>query len=344
MPVTLIVCPAAPACTVGGETSVMNGAGLFVALAAGVLVIVAVADGVAVGPEMTNVSALLAPPPGEGLNTVTVALPALMMSLAVMFAVSVPPSTKVVIRLVPFQRTIELGVKFAPTTVNSKTAPPALADDGVMEINPGTRLGVPVGVAGVPTVKLSEFDVPPPGAGLYTAMSYVPAAEKSVEVMNAFSSVLETYVVERGVPSQCATESGINPDPVSVTYCPTLPVGTLLGLLVNRNGAGLATVAVGVLLGVLLGVRVGVKVGCAVAVGTDVLVPVGTGVLVGAGVLVLPPPPPPPPVCVFVAAEVSVSVGVVVGVLVQEFSVPVAVAVPAPGVAVFEHPGVAEAV
>jgi len=52
---------------------------------------------------IVKVFAALVPPPGVGLNTVTLAVPAFFMSAAGTVAVSDVLFTNVVVRLVPFQ-------------------------------------------------------------------------------------------------------------------------------------------------------------------------------------------------------------------------------------------------
>jgi hypothetical protein len=81
------------------------------------------------------------PPPGVGLNTVTVALPALATSAALIAAVSCVGDTYVVVRLVPFQRTAELGTKFVPFTVSVNAPLPADAVVGAMLVVVGTGFG-----------------------------------------------------------------------------------------------------------------------------------------------------------------------------------------------------------
>src|SRR5207244_2226315 len=64
-----------------------------------------------------NVSAAEAPPPGVGVNTVTCGVAAVAMSAAVIAAVSWVALTKVVVRVVPFQRTVEPLRQLAPFPV-----------------------------------------------------------------------------------------------------------------------------------------------------------------------------------------------------------------------------------
>ena len=78
------------------------------------------------------------PPPGAGLNTVTCAVPAVVMSAARMAAVSWVALTNVVVRSVPFQRTTDPETKFVPVTVRVNAAPPAgpLLGDNCVSVGP----------------------------------------------------------------------------------------------------------------------------------------------------------------------------------------------------------------
>ncbi len=83
-----------------------------------------------VGPMTGKISAFEVPPPGEGLNTLTWAVAAVAMSVAGIEAVNCVSLTKVVPRSLPFQRTTDLGTKFAPTTVKARDGPPAIELEG----------------------------------------------------------------------------------------------------------------------------------------------------------------------------------------------------------------------
>src|SRR5579859_7471163 len=66
------------------------------------------------------------PPPGAGLVTITVAVPAVAISAAVMAAVNCVAFTNVVVLPTPLNFTIELGTNPVPFTVKVKAAPPAV--------------------------------------------------------------------------------------------------------------------------------------------------------------------------------------------------------------------------
>jgi hypothetical protein len=86
---------------------------------------------------MVNEIALDAPPPVEELNTVTAARPTSAVSLAGIAAVRWEPSTKVVVRFWPFQRTTVDEPKPAPVTPSVKSAPGAFVVVGEMEVIDG---------------------------------------------------------------------------------------------------------------------------------------------------------------------------------------------------------------
>jgi len=108
---------------------------------------------------MVNVCGALVPPPGVGLKTVTLAVPAVAMSDAGTVAVRVVLLTNLVVSLVPFHSMLELDTKLVPVAVSVNEDPPWVAELGEIEVRVG---------AGLSTVKVSEEEVPPPGVGLVT--------------------------------------------------------------------------------------------------------------------------------------------------------------------------------
>ena len=119
----------------------------------------------------TRLSAGEVPPPGDGLTMVTVAMPAVAMSLAGMAAVSCALLTKVVVRPAPFHHTLDVLTNPLPLIVSVNAAPPAVAAFGLKLAMAG---------AGLLIVKVRPFEVPPPGAALTTVTVAVPALAKSV--------------------------------------------------------------------------------------------------------------------------------------------------------------------
>src|SRR5438552_1806601 len=71
-----------------------------------------------------NVCAAVVPPPGAGVTTVTDAVVAAARSEAGIAAVSCVALPKVVVRVAPFQRTLEPVTKSVPVRVSAKAGPP----------------------------------------------------------------------------------------------------------------------------------------------------------------------------------------------------------------------------
>ena len=80
------------------------------------------------------------PPPGAGLVTVTVAVPAVAISAAVIAAVNCVTLTNVVVLAAPLNFTTDVDTKAVPLTVRVKAAPPAVALFGEREVAVGARL------------------------------------------------------------------------------------------------------------------------------------------------------------------------------------------------------------
>jgi hypothetical protein len=131
------------------------------------------------------------PPPGPGLKTVTLAEPPAATSLPEMDALNRFPFSKVVTWLTPFQRTTELGMKPDPVTERVKAAFPAMVEAGSMN---------PIDGTGFPIVNDTEFEAPPPGAGLTTVTVAVPALAISLAGIVAVRCVLPLPEVVRGDP------------------------------------------------------------------------------------------------------------------------------------------------
>jgi len=87
-----------------------------------------------------------------------------------MVAVIWPEFTNVVSLAEPLNLTTELEMKFVPLTVKVKPESPTVLDAGSIEVVVG---------AGLLTVNVWAFEVPPPGVGLKTVMSKVPAVVRS---------------------------------------------------------------------------------------------------------------------------------------------------------------------
>jgi len=95
----------------------------------------------------------------------------------------------VLVRLAPFQSTVDVFMKLAPVTVSVKPGPPTMADGGEIDVTLGTKLSM---------VKTIVLETLPPG--MTTPTFAVPAVVKSVDGMVAVNWVELTNVVARSAP------------------------------------------------------------------------------------------------------------------------------------------------
>jgi hypothetical protein len=127
------------------------------------------------------------PPPGVGLKTVTVGVPAMAISVAGIAAVAWVEERTVVVLSPLFHRTLVTPeTKPVPVTVRVKADPPAVAVEGEMAERVGTGLFA--------AVTLNDFapEVPPPGVGLKTVTLAVVTVAISVAGIAAVIWVAET--------------------------------------------------------------------------------------------------------------------------------------------------------
>jgi hypothetical protein len=132
------------------------------------------------------------PPPGAGVDTVTVLKPKDVRSAALIVAFSMAVFTNVVGRGEPFQRTVEPATKLWPVTVSVNEDPPLNAEVGEMPLRTGRGFGE--------MLKVPPAEMPPPGAGLETVTVAEPTPAMSVVGIAACKWVAETNVVGRGEP------------------------------------------------------------------------------------------------------------------------------------------------
>ena len=146
-----------------------------------------------VGTGLTTLNgwALDVPPPGAGLKTVTLMVPVEIRSLARICALSEVGLPYVVVLGDPFHRTTEPLTKFVPVTVSGKAPLTVVAELGDRAATDGT---------GLFTVNESVLDVPPPGAGLVTAITAIVAFARSPVGIVAVKDVLLTKTVVRADP------------------------------------------------------------------------------------------------------------------------------------------------
>jgi hypothetical protein len=187
------------------------------------------------GLLIVKVCALVTPPPGAGLKTVTLAVPAVAILAASILAVNFILLTQVVVRSVPFQRMTEPVTKLLPFAVSVKAAPPAVAEVGLILVSAGARLLI---------VKVCALVTPPPGVGLKTVTLAVPAVAILAASILAVNFILLTRVVTRSVPFQriTAPETKLLPFAVSIKTAP--PAVAEVGLILVSPGAGLLIVKV----------------------------------------------------------------------------------------------------
>jgi hypothetical protein len=176
---------------------------------------------VGIGLSIVRFAALEMPPPGVGVETVTMAVPAAAMSAAVIAACKLVLETNVVVRALPFHCTVEEDTKLVPVTVSVNAAPPATAELGLTDSTVGAGLLI-VSVNAV-------LDVPPPGAGVEMVTIAVPAVPMSAAVIAACTLVLETKVVGRELPFHSTIEDDIKFDPVTISVKAAPPATAELG-------------------------------------------------------------------------------------------------------------------
>ena len=162
LPLAVNVNVAEPAVIEDGEMVVKTGVGLATGL-------------------MVKVNAADVPPPGVGLNIVTLAVPAVSISDAGTLAVSCVLLINVVTRERVFHLITDPAMKLLPLAVNVNVAAPAVTEVGAMEVNNGE---------GFEIVKVDADDVPPPGVGLNTVTLAVPGVSTSDDCTVAVSCVV----------------------------------------------------------------------------------------------------------------------------------------------------------
>lgn len=84
--------------------------------------------------------------------------------------------------------------------------------------------------------------MPPPGPGVNTMISKVPAVSRSVAGRIAVNCAALTKVVPRDELSNCTTDEETNPDPFTVRVSAVSPTKALAGTMFDVEGRGLFTV------------------------------------------------------------------------------------------------------
>jgi hypothetical protein len=175
------------------------------------------------------------PPPGAGFVTVTLNVPAVAISGAVIDAVTCVALTNVVVAAVPLKFTTEVETNPVPFTVSVKPGPPTSALTGESVVIAGS---------GFVTVKTVAVDVPPPGAGFVTITLKVPAVAIDGAVIAAVTFVELTKVVATAVPLKFTTDEETKPVPFTVSVKAVDPASALVGEIVVIAGAGFVTVKI----------------------------------------------------------------------------------------------------
>jgi hypothetical protein len=124
--------------------------------------------GAVAGAVVVNVSALLVPPPGAGFTNVICAEPAVATSDAGTCAEALVAVATFVVSAVAPKNAMPPFTKPVPVSVIENIAEPATVDEGVIDASVGDGFVAP-------TVNVFVPLVPPPGAGLLTAICTVPA-------------------------------------------------------------------------------------------------------------------------------------------------------------------------
>jgi hypothetical protein len=198
VPFTVSVSAPEPETTPVGESEVITGAGLFT----------------------VKFTPAEVPPPGVGLTTVIGKVPAVFTSPARIAAVSCVELTNVVVRAVPLKSTTDEAMNPVPFTVIVNAPEPNIALVGAIELSVG---------AGLFTLNVTEFDVPPPGVGLVTVTGGVPVLAMSVARIDAVNCVALTNVVTFATLLKLTTEVETKPVPFTVRVNAGPPTIALAG-------------------------------------------------------------------------------------------------------------------
>ena len=188
--------------------------------------------GVGLGPEMVNDNGFELP--ALGVKAVTLAAPAVAISLAGMNTISRVVLTNDPERLAPLNRITVLVLKLEPSTVKLKAEPPAAAVFGVRSAISGKGPAAPELAA----VKKSELEVPPPGVAVM--MLTLDTAAEAISRAGTVAVRVEGLIkeVSSDAPFHCTVEPLIKPLPVSVSVKEEPPAVEELGLIAARIGVG----------------------------------------------------------------------------------------------------------
>jgi hypothetical protein len=125
----------------------------------------------------------------------------------------------------------ELGPKFEPNTVKANAGPPTAVELGFSEIIAGTGL-FPV------RVKLTAFEVPPPGVGLVTVRATTPGKVAAAAGMVAVSCFELMNVALNAIPPKLSAELATKFVPLIVRVKLPALAAALVGEIVAIAGVG----------------------------------------------------------------------------------------------------------
>ena len=140
-----------------------------------------------------------------------------------------------VVRALALMLTTELGMKFVPFTVSVNAPEPAATPVGDNVVIVGTGLLPAV------TLKLTEFDAPPPGVGFVTTTSGVPALATSAARIDAVTCVELTNAVVLLAPPKLTVAPFTKFVPFTVSVNPATPAVTPVGDKLVIVGTGFET-------------------------------------------------------------------------------------------------------
>ncbi len=181
--------------------------------------------------------ALLAPPPGARLCTVTalVELPAVAEAGSIAF--NSVPLTHEVVSAAPFQSTADDGTKPLPETVSVCWPDPAATLAGLTPARTG---------GGLFTVKFAAAELPPPGAGLKTVIAADTPSARLLAGTVAFNEVSVENVVTTAVPFHRTADPLRKPVPVTKMERSSAPAIVVDGVTLVIAGTPLSDGAGGV--------------------------------------------------------------------------------------------------
>ena len=172
------------------------------------------------------------PPPGVGLNTVTVCVP--VEENEGMGAVSDVGDSCVVAAGAPSRRTTDDALKPVPVKNSVNAEPLTPTEEGESAVRVGAAFSTATEVAAL---------VPPPGAGFRSVSACAPLSRSSAASTVALSAVALTRVAVRTAPSQSTSVPAMRPAAWIDSAVVTPPTSSVAGVTALIVGAGFTTVS-----------------------------------------------------------------------------------------------------